>query len=123
MIRPMRDSDWEYVAEIYQQGIDSGIATFTTICPSFEEWDRSHHRNCRFVYEQDGKAVAWIAVSPTSSREVFSGSVEMSLYVDPAYQRRGIDTALIEHLKVEAVKAGYWSLFSVFFPSMWRVLN
>ena len=26
MIRPMRDSDWKYVAEIYQQGIDSGIS-------------------------------------------------------------------------------------------------
>ena len=55
MIRPMRDSDWKYVAEIYQQGIDSGIATFTTICPSFEEWDRYHHRNCRFVYDKTEK--------------------------------------------------------------------
>ena len=87
MIRPMRNSDWKSVAEIYQQGIDSGIATFTTNCPSFEEWDRYHHRNCRFVYEQDGKVVAWIAVSPTSSREVYSGNVEMSLYVDYAYHR------------------------------------
>ena len=115
MIRPMRNSDWKSVAEIYQQGIDSGIATFTTNCPSFEEWDRYHHRNCRFVYEQDGKVVAWIAVSPTSSREVYSGNVEMSLYVDYAYHRRGIGTALIEHLKAEAVKAGYWSLYSVIF--------
>ena len=115
MIRPMRDSDWARVAAIYQQGIDSGIATFTTQCPSFEEWDRYHHKNCRFIYEQDGIVVAWIAVSPTSSREVYCGNVEMSLYVDSAYQRKGIGKALIEHLKEEMPKADFWSLYSVIF--------
>ncbi len=86
MIREMKDSDWSRVSEIYCQALKEGRSTFNTQCPTFEEWDKGHIKKCRYVYEEDNKVVGWIVISPTSSREVYRGNVEMSVYVDSAYR-------------------------------------
>lgn len=41
-IRSMRADDWSAVAEIYTQGIESGISTFQQVCPTYEAWDNAH---------------------------------------------------------------------------------
>ena len=112
MIRQMMDSDWERVSEIYKQGMEGGTATFNTEYPSFEEWDKGHIRDCRFVYEDEGKVIGWVAISPTSSRCVYKGCVEMSIYVDQKYRGHGVGTALVNELIKESEKAGYWSIYS-----------
>ncbi len=38
----MTEKHWDKVREIYLQGIRTGIATFQTGCPTFEEWDKGH---------------------------------------------------------------------------------
>ena len=115
MIREMRDEDWERVAEIYKQGLEEGTSTFNTECPSFAEWNEGHLRNCRFVFEEEGKVVGWIALSPTSSRCAYKGCVEMSVYVDRNYRGHGIGTALVNTIIREAEKDGYWSIYSAIF--------
>lgn len=115
MIRNMINSDWGRIAEIYKMGLEKGISTFNTECPTFESWDAGHCKDCRFVYEEDGKVVGWIAISPTSSRPVYKGVVEVSIYLDDAYQGRGIGKKLMLKLIEEAKKAGYWSLYSAIF--------
>ena len=112
MIREMNENDWERVEEIYLQGIEKGIATFNTMCLPFEDWDNGHIDNCRFVYVDEGKVVGWVAISPTSSRCVYKGCVEMSVYVDSNYQGKGIGTKLVGWLVQEAGKKGYWSIYS-----------
>ncbi|MGN0413531.1 MAG: GNAT family N-acetyltransferase [Lachnospiraceae bacterium] len=112
MIREMVSEDWESVAEIYTQGLESGISTFNTECPTYEEWDKAHCKECRYVFEEDGKVVGWIAISPTSGRCVYKGCVEMSVYLDGEYQGRGIGYQLVEKLITEAGKAGFWSIYS-----------
>lgn len=113
MIRPMTEQDWPAVSAIYKQGIESGIATFSAECPAYEEWNRAHLKECRFVCEADGVVRGWLALSPTSSREVYRGVVEVSIYIDEAYRGRGIGTALMNTLKEKAPECGFWSLFSV----------
>lgn len=115
MIREMRDEDWGTVAEIYKQGLEEGTSTFNTECPSFAEWNEGHLRNCRFVFEEEGKVVGWIALSPTSSRCAYKGCVEMSVYVDRNYRGHGIGTALVNMIIREAEKDGYWSIYSAIF--------
>ncbi len=112
MIREMVINDWKRVAEIYTQGIEKGIATFNTKCPSYEEWDAGHLSKGRLVYIADEKIVGWVAISPSSSRCAYKGCVEMSVYVDNDYQGRGIGTALVQRLTREIQKEGYWSVYS-----------
>ena len=115
MIREMRDEDWGSVSEIYKQGLEEGTSTFNTECPSFDEWNEGHLRNCRFVFEEEGKVVGWIALSPSSSRCAYKGCVEMSVYVDRNYRDHGIGTALVNTIIREAEKDGYWSIYSAIF--------
>lgn len=39
MVRPMKDSDWPRVAEIYTRGLEGGRSIFHTDCPTFARWD------------------------------------------------------------------------------------
>lgn len=112
MIREMAENDWSRIAEIYSQGIESGIATFNTECPSFAQWDESHKKECRFVAEENGSVIGWIAVSPISGRCVYKGAVEMSVYIAHDYKEKGIGTQLVKTLLEEAPGAGFWSIYS-----------
>lgn len=51
-----------------------------------DDWDKRHLSNCHYVAIEEDNVVGWIAVSPTSSRPTYSGSVEVSIYVNDAYQ-------------------------------------
>ncbi|WP_242834866.1 GNAT family N-acetyltransferase [Butyrivibrio sp. AE3006] len=115
MIREMRDEDWGTVSEIYKQGLEEGTSTFNIECPGFTEWNEGHVKNCRFVFEEEGKVVGWIALSPSSSRCAYKGCVEMSVYVDRNYRGHGIGTALVNTIIKEAEKDGYWSIYSAIF--------
>ena len=115
MSREMKNSGWDRVREIYTQGLVRGVSTFNTECPSFEEWDASHIRECRYVYEADHMVVGWIALSPTSGRCAYRGVVEVSVYVDDRYHGQGIGTELLKRECAESEKAGFWSLYAAIF--------
>lgn len=112
IIREMVSGDWEFVKDIYQQGLDSNIATFQTTCPTYEEWNLGHLSDCRFVAVIQDKIVGWISLSSTSKREVYRGVVEVSIYVNSHYSKQGIGTKLMEQLIKESQEKGYWSLYS-----------
>ena len=59
--------------------------------------------SCRFVYVDEGKVVGWAAISPTSSRCVYKGCVEM-VYI--MIIKEGIGTELVEQLLQEAKETG-----------------
>lgn len=113
MIYPMKASDWNRVCDIYAQGIEHGISTFNTTIPSYEEWNAKHHKDCRLVAKIDDFLVGWAAISPTSSMPAYQGVVELSLYVDEHFKRKGIGCTLLKALITESEKAGYWCLYSV----------
>ncbi len=119
MIREMKDSDWNRVKEIYIQSIEKENSTFTTECPSFEEWNKNHLPYCRYVHVAENgnfsNVTGWIAISPTSSREPYKGVVEVSVYVDEKNHHEGIGTLLLEKLCMESEKKGIWCLYSAIF--------
>ncbi|RYE29534.1 MAG: N-acetyltransferase, partial [Sphingobacteriales bacterium] len=80
-IEPMQASQWQDVRQIYLEGIATGQATFQTDAPSWEEWDESHIANLRYVAIIDNQIAGWAALSPVSSRCVYAGVAEVSVYV------------------------------------------
>ena len=112
MIREMRKSDWKSVSEIYKRGLEAGTSTFNTECPSYDDWNNSHAERCRFVYEENGTVAGWIALTPSSSICAYRGCAEMSIYLAPNFQGKGIGPRLVNKLLDEAEKAGYWTIYS-----------
>lgn len=111
-IRAMAPDDWPRVADIYTQGIKTGIATFTTQCPSYESWDAAHLPHARLVAVLDGKIVGWAALSPVSQRAVYAGVAEVSIYVDATCKGQGIGTRLLRALCEQSEAEGIWTLQS-----------
>ena len=116
-IRPMTATDWEKVAIIYSEGIATGMATFETQIPTYEKWDRSHLKNCRFVGLYEDNLAGWAALAPVSSRHVYRGVAEVSIYIGHDYRGLGIGKALLQHLILESEAQGFWTLQSGIFPS------
>lgn len=116
-IATMTATDWPAVARIYREGIDTGDATFEHEVPSFEQWTRARLAQPRLV-ARDGshQMLGWAALSPTSSRPVYRGVVEVSVYVVPARSGQGIGGALLRALIEESERAGLWTLLAGIFP-------
>jgi L-amino acid N-acyltransferase YncA len=116
MVRLMHPADNVSVLEIYRMGLESRNATFETVVPEWKEWDSRHLSHSRFVYEENHIIKGWIALSPFSVREVYCGVAEVSIYVDPHFQRRGIGSLLMEKMIISSEMFGIWSLVSTVFP-------
>jgi L-amino acid N-acyltransferase YncA len=114
-IRDLTPPDWREVAAIFQDGIDSGLATFETEPPTWEAWDGAH-TDVRVVAELDGRLAGWAALSPYSDRCCYRGVAEDSVYVASWAQGRGVGRALLEELIVRAEAAGIWTLQAGIFP-------
>ena len=115
-IRILVLSDWEQVKSIYEKGIATGNATFQTTAPTFEEWDDSHLKTCRFVDDHDGVVRGWAALTPVSTRCVYAGVAEVSVYVDPAFSGKGIGSDLLNQLVKASEQEGIWTLQAGIFP-------
>ncbi|MBR9853176.1 MAG: N-acetyltransferase [Algicola sp.] len=115
-VRNMQPSDWSDVSRIYLEGISTGFATFETQSPSHEQWNKAHIKECRLVAEQDGIIMGWAALSPVSSRCVYGGVGEVSVYIAHLSRGKGVGKLLMLQLITESEKAGFWTIQSGIFP-------
>lgn len=110
-IDEMKSTDWEQVKNIYLEGINTGIATFQTEAPVWENWDKGHLNTCRLVARSGNDIAGWVALSPTSSRCCYSGVVEVSIYIDEKYKKQGVGTALLKRVIEQSEENDIWSLY------------
>ena len=116
-IRALEVSDWPEVKKIYLEGIATGQATFQTDAPTWEDWDNSHLADLRFVaVTQTGKIVGWVALSPVSSRCVYAGVAEVSIYVSELFRGQKVGSKLLTHLVPASEQANIWTLQAGIFP-------
>lgn len=115
-IREMHPTDWDSVAKIYEQGIATGYATFEKSVPTYEVWDNAHLSSCRIVAVENDTITGWAALSPVSSRCVYGGVAEVSVYVAKEHTGKGIGKMLMLHLIPQSEKEGIWTLQSGIFP-------
>jgi phosphinothricin acetyltransferase len=109
-LRPLQASDWEDLQRIYLEGIATGNATFQTEAPSWEEWDRNHLAHCRLVAEAAGRPFGWAVLAAISSRAVYRGVAEVSVYVGEEARGQGIGQLLLRELVIESERLGFWTL-------------
>ena len=113
-IEDMESSDWDQVKNIYLEGIRTGIATFQTEFDlhTWETWNNGHISSCRLVARSGKGILGWVALSHTSSRCVYSGVAEVSIYIKEKYKGQGIGTALLQSLIKLSEEKGFWTLQS-----------
>lgn len=115
-VRPLRPEDFPAVAAIFAEGIATGLATFETEVPGWEEWDAAHLAEHRFVAEDEAGVAGWVAVVPYSRRAVYRGVGEESVYVAERARGRGVGRALLEAVIASARTRGLWTLQAGIFP-------
>jgi L-amino acid N-acyltransferase YncA len=113
---PLRPVHWPAVREIYAQGIASGHATFRTEPPEWEAFHAGHLPLCRWVAAEGEAVLGWAALSPVSSRCVYAGVAEVSVYVAARARGRGVGDLLLRTLVASSEAAGLWTLQAGIFP-------
>ena len=116
-ISQMEPAHWPEVKRIYQEGIDTGQATFEQSPPAtWITWSEKFLHHLSLVYLDTERVLGWAAISRVSTRKVYQGVGELSLYVDPDSQGLGIGKMLMEAIIAESEKAGFWTLQASIFP-------
>lgn len=122
-VRPMTGADWSAVERIHAEGIATGDATFETTPSTWDEFDAGHTAEHRLVAvlpaglgEAAEQVVGWAACSRVSSRCVYQGVLEISVYVAEAARGRGVGSALMTALVEQTEAAGIWTLQAGVFP-------
>jgi L-amino acid N-acyltransferase YncA len=115
-IRPMTPEDWPEVRRIYLEGISTGNATFENDAPSWEKWDVGHLAVCRLVAYHETRVVGWAALSPISSRPVYRGVMEVSVYVTESARGKAVGKGLLHTLIQTSEQCGIWTLQAGIFP-------
>jgi L-amino acid N-acyltransferase YncA len=108
-IEPMTVDDWPDVRAIYEEGISTGLATFETAAPSWDQFDSTRLAHSRFV-AREGGALGWAALSPASRRPCYAGVAEVTIYVAASARRRGIGRVLLEAVILSSEQHGIWTL-------------
>ncbi len=117
-IRPATAADLPFVTEIYDHAVRYGTATFELIPPDLAEMTR------RFAALTDGgypylvaslerRVVGYAYAGAYRPRPAYRFTVENSVYLQPAIQRRGIGLQLLQRLIAECEPRGYRQMIAV----------
>ena len=115
-VRALEPGDWADVRRIYAEGIATRNATFETEVPDRRTLDHAWLPDHRWVAEIDCQVVGWAAARAVSTRPVYAGVAETSLYVGDGHRGRGVGKALIHRQVTAADTAGLWTLQTAIFP-------
>jgi phosphinothricin acetyltransferase len=117
-IRPATPADVPAITRIYAQSVRTGTASFELEPPSEEEMTRRMRALLDggfpyFVAEIDGALAGYAYAGPYRTRPAYRFTVEDSIYIDPAAQRRGVGRALLDRLIEEATRRGFRQMIAV----------
>jgi phosphinothricin acetyltransferase len=111
LIRPAVDADLDAILEIHNAAIRDSLAVWTDVevdRADRERWLAAHEADGHpvIVAEVDGVVAGYAAYGRWRERIGYRYTVENSVYVADAYQRRGIARTLMVELIVLARAAG-----------------
>ena len=115
-LREMVTTDAEVIFKFYEEGIQTGHATFEAEVPDWHKWDSGHLTQCRWLAEEEDTVLGWGALTQVSPRKVYSGVAEVSIYVSLNAQNQGMGSILLERLIISSEESGFWTLQAQVFP-------
>jgi phosphinothricin acetyltransferase len=109
-IRTACDDDVPAITAITNAGIVTRVATAQLEPFSVENrraWLHGHDARHPVWVAHDARAVAgWLSVTPWSDRAAYDATAELSVYVAPERQGRGVGAALLGHALAQAPGLG-----------------
>lgn len=134
MIRKVEERDLLEILEIYNQGIEDGLATFEEDLKDenyINNWFSLHSgRHCAFVAtNEQGEIMGWASINPYNSRAAYDGVGEISIYIHREFRGQGIGQQLLNVLEEEAKSQDFYKLVLSTFPintlgqGLYRKLN
>ena len=112
----MHAADWPEVCAIYLAGLSTGDASFETAAPEWEKWEAKYLRDYLRVARSDKGVIGWAGISAFSTRAVYSGVAEVSVYVAAHAKRQGVGSALLRAVVEASEQGGFWTLQAGIFP-------
>jgi L-amino acid N-acyltransferase YncA len=117
-IRTAEARDLTAITAIYEHAVRYGTASFELEPPNEGEMARRYEalRSGSYPYlvaQIEGAIMGYAYAGPYRARPAYRWSVEDSIYVAPAAQRRGIGRALLDRLIVEAERGGFRQMIAV----------
>jgi phosphinothricin acetyltransferase len=120
VIRAAREPDAQAIADIYNEGIATRLATFETEpreASDVEAWLAAGERLPVLVADEHDDVLGWARILAYSDRPVYAGVGEVSVYVAERARGRGLGTALLEALQEAARERDYWKLVGKLFTA------
>lgn len=116
-LRDATPADLDAIFAIYDREVLEGTATFETrVCTAEQrtQYLAAHRRPAHplLVAEEEGRVVGYGALSAWSNRCAYARAAEVSVYVAPGQQGKGVGRTLVERLISEARSAGLGVLLS-----------
>ena len=101
LIRKAELKDLKDLLEIYNYEVVYGISTLDIHPKTLEEWQQwfdihNIDNHPLIVAEMDGHAVGYASLSAYREKEAYRSTVELSVYVDVSYRKRGVAGQLME---------------------------
>jgi len=120
MIRFATASDLNEIIAIYNASIPGRLSTADLAPVSldssrgwFEEHGPAHYP--LWVYKDENAVAGWISLSSFDQRAAWNATAEISVYVRPDQQKRGIAAALVSEAISRAPGLGLTSLLALIF--------
>jgi phosphinothricin acetyltransferase len=119
-IRDATAADLPVIVAIYNAAIPGRLATADTEPVSVASrvpWLAAHAPAARplWVWEADGAIGGWLSFQSFYGRPAYAATAELSVYIAPTYQRRGIARRLVGHALRRSPALGLTTLLGFVF--------
>jgi|ERR1700731_22495 len=119
-IRDAVEADLPAIVTIYNAAVATRIATAQLELVTVESrrnWltEHSPDRHPFWVAEIDGKVAGWLTIKGFIARAAYDGMVELSVYVDDVFRRRGVARALLQEAIARAPALGIRAMVGLIF--------
>jgi L-amino acid N-acyltransferase YncA/predicted O-methyltransferase YrrM len=120
IIRDAVEADLPAIVQIYNATVPTRMVTAELEPTTVEarlSWFREHSSEQYpfWVAESEGRVIAWLDFKKFLPRAAYRGTVEISVYVDEKFRRRGIGQRLLEQAIARAPSLGISALVGLIF--------